>query len=1023
MKVRLLIWLAVAALLVTPSVGTAQQTGEIFGKATDASGAVLPGVTVTLSGPVLLQPIVATTGATGTYRFPQLAIGVYTVKFEMPGFTTVVREGIRIEIGFTAQINATLEVSSVQETVTVLGESPIVDTRDTGRGSRFNQEALQSIPSARDPWVILEQAAGVAMDRSNVGGSQSGQQSNFVARGAAFAQQKWNLDGVDITDMAATGGSPIYFDFDAFDEMQITTGGADVSMQAPGVGVNLVTKSGTDQLRGSTRLFVTDDDFQSVNISDDLRRQGASTGNPIQNLKDYGVEAGGPIVKGRAWIWGSYGKQDIKIGVNGFYKNSAECQAMKAALRADPLAVPVEDTWPCLNPDATELNNYNAKVAVQTFKNNQASMFFNGAEKVRNARDASDLRPLETTYRQMGVSPDLGLGSRWWKTGMPKSYKWTDRQIFTDRFMMEASYAHVGNNFELAPHEDSLRDVQPSFEISTELWGRSYQDIIYVRPTDSLDVTANYFAPGFLKGDHSIKVGVKLRHDEHYTESTFGGMAYARFQNGAPVEAQIYRKGKENRILTNRNFYIQDSYVRGRLTMNVGVRFDYQTDAVDPMLVEASPFNGLATYAGVYKGVTYTGKTFDQLPAISFDGAKALGDQGHAFIDWSPRVGLSFDLTGDGRTIAKFNYSRYVGQLGGNSGMMSVRYNPVVFTFVRYPWVDVNNDQFIQANEIVYTAAPLSWTTGYDHRDPSKTTTTGTVDPDLTSDKTDEIIVSLDRQLGNDFAVGASYIWRKYTNFRTVDRADFGPDNWTAVSWTPTCSAASADCPNVTYYQPTSQIPTNYIYQNVSDFWRGYQGFELTARKRFSGNWQVNGSFSYNDAPMHFDSPAAYAWWQTDSDPTNIESSINGGQFAEQSTTSGIDNVYVNATWIARLSGSYTLPWWKINMAAVLNTRSGYPYIRSVQSPVRPFSAGRINVFLDKRGDERLPNFNSVDFRVDKAFNFANRVRLVPSLEIFNLLNGDTVLAKRGLQTGSNANTISALLAPRVMRFGVRMTW
>src|SRR5512144_2369373 len=343
MKVRFALWLAIAAIVAIPAVSSAQQTGEIFGKVTDSSGAVLPGVNVTLTSPVLLQAETATTTETGSYRFPQLAIGVYTVKFELAGFKTFIREGLRVEIGFNAQINATLEVSAVQETVTVSGESPVVDTRDTSRTTRFNQDALQSIPSARDPWVIIEQSAGVAMDRSNVGGSQSGQQSNFVARGAPMAQQKWNLDGVDITDMAATGGSPVYFDFDAFEEMQISTGGADVSMQSPGVAVNLVTKSGTDQIKGSGRFYVTDDKFQAVNVTNELRMQGATTGNPIQNIKDYGIEAGGPIKKGRAWIWGSYGKQNINVGINNFYKPTPDCQAMKAALKADPLSYSLED--------------------------------------------------------------------------------------------------------------------------------------------------------------------------------------------------------------------------------------------------------------------------------------------------------------------------------------------------------------------------------------------------------------------------------------------------------------------------------------------------------------------------------------------------------------------------------------------------------------------------------------------------------------------------------------------------------
>ncbi len=404
MKARLALVIALA-LIAMAAPGFAQQPGEIFGKVADASGAVMPGVTVTLSGPRLLQPMTAVSSATGTYRFPGLAVGTYAVKFELAGFKTFVRDGIRVEIAANVQINAALEISTVQETVTVSGATPVVDLRDTSKTSRFTQETLQSIPSARDPWVIIEQAAGVAMDRQNVGGSASGQQSNFVARGAAMSQQKWNLDGVDITDMNATGGSPVYFDFDSFEEMQISAGGADVTMQSPGVGVNLVTKSGTDRLKGSGRFYVTDEKFQAVNVTDELRKQGAATGNPIQNIKDYGIEMGGPIKKGRAWFWGSIGKQNVNVGINNFYKSTPECLAMKAT----PLNYSIEQLRGCLNTDQTLLNNYNAKIAVETFKNNQFSFLFNGAEKVRNARDASDLRPEETTYRQMGVTrADLG---------------------------------------------------------------------------------------------------------------------------------------------------------------------------------------------------------------------------------------------------------------------------------------------------------------------------------------------------------------------------------------------------------------------------------------------------------------------------------------------------------------------------------------------------------------------------------------------------------------------------------------
>ena len=293
--------LSLALLLLCAAVAHAQQqTGDIFGKVTDQSGGVLPGVTVTITAPNLLQPLVAVTSETGTYQFPRLAIGTYTVKFELEGFKSVLNQGILVTVGFSAQVNAQMGITALQETITVTGQSPIVDTRDTGTKQTFTNELLQSIPSARDPWVILQQTAGIAMDRENVGGNMSGQQSNYVSRGGNPFNNKWAVDGIDITDMAATGSSPTYYDFDAFEEMTINTGGVDVTQQTGGVGINLVTKSGTDRFKGSSRFYATDESFESQNITDAQRNQGASSGNPIQNIKDYGIEAGGPLKKGRA---------------------------------------------------------------------------------------------------------------------------------------------------------------------------------------------------------------------------------------------------------------------------------------------------------------------------------------------------------------------------------------------------------------------------------------------------------------------------------------------------------------------------------------------------------------------------------------------------------------------------------------------------------------------------------------------------------------------------------------------------
>src|SRR5262249_48747507 len=158
---------------------------------------------------------------------------------------------------------------------------------------------------------------------------------------------------------------------DAFEEITINTGGVDVTQQTGGVGINLVTKSGSDRFRGSSRFYVTDDKTESNNIDDTLRRQGATSGNPIQNIQDYGLEVGGPLKKGRAWIWGSYGKQNIKVGVLGFYKPTADCQALKSTAFA--LTQSIDTINGCLNTDLTTLQTTNLKAEVQLFKGNKIS--------------------------------------------------------------------------------------------------------------------------------------------------------------------------------------------------------------------------------------------------------------------------------------------------------------------------------------------------------------------------------------------------------------------------------------------------------------------------------------------------------------------------------------------------------------------------------------------------------------------------------------------------------------------------
>jgi Carboxypeptidase regulatory-like domain/TonB-dependent Receptor Plug Domain len=1020
MRLRAIV-LALAALFATSSLASAQQqTGEIFGKVTDSSGAVLPGVTVTLSGPVLLQPLTAITSETGTYQFPRLSIGTYTVKFDLAGFKTLVNEGIMVTVGFSAQVNAQMGVSTVQETITVTGASPVVDTKETGTKQTFTNELLQSIPSARDPWVILQQTAGIAMDRENIGGNMSGQQSLYVSRGASTFNNKWSLDGVDITDMNATGASASYYDFDAFEEMTITTGGVDVSQQTSGVGINLVTKSGSDKFRGSSRFYVTDEKFESQNITDAQRLQGASSGNPIQNIKDYGIEVGGPLKKGKAWIWGSFGKQVIDVGVLGFYQPTAACQAFKTSSVA--LASSIEDVNACLNTDETLLQTTNLKAEVQLFKGNKASFFNNFPKKIRNARGADDLHPIETTSRQQAVPSTFGTWG--WSTGPNPTYKFGDQWVVSDRLLMDVQYTHLANNFVLDFHEDSLSTVQPTLIVSTGLNGRSAAQSVFLRPVNSVTFNSNYSMPASFGGDHSFKFGAYWKDAYSYSYSHTGGFATVRYPNETQFNANdcltvargcavdLTRDGLSIYDTPNVAAFVQDTIIHGRATINLGIRYDRMWDKALPASIAANPL-------GMGQG------TVNWLPGIDFQGV----DPGIVFNNFSPRAGVTYDVSGSGKTVVRGNIARYYSQLG--NGNIASTVNPVGSTTLRYPWTDLNNDRVAQANEILASATPLSASTNWSAANPANTVSANSIDPNLKNDFTDEVIVGVDHEIGAGFAVGANYVWRRYGDFQWSDKVGITTADYAAVNFVPasgTCPAAqNAACPQTVYYQPTFTQPTIVRLANVEgDPTKSFNGVELTGRRRLANRWMMNTSFSYNSTLVNFNGfPGSINSTSATStafveDPTN-RTARDGNQFEAPTTGSGLGNVFINAKWLFKISGLYQLPY-AVNVSAFYNARQGYPFMRFVQGPGRLNGAGIPLIVLDPVGESRLPNYQNLDFHVERPVKFGT-VRLVPSLDVFNVSNSNTVQAIRGTQNASNANNIQAVLAPRVVRFGIRVNW
>jgi hypothetical protein len=690
---KALIVLAVLAL--SMSLVAQQRTGNIYGKILDAERNPLPGVTVTLTGPQM-APMTTVTSAVGLYRFVSVAPGnEYVVKAELQGFKTVTQGNVIVTIGGNSEINLIMEVGKLEEQVTVTATTPIVDTKKTAVGAMIDKETMQSLPTARDPWVVMQLAPSIMIDRENVGGNESGQQSGFIGKGDSSSQREsgnqganniWAVDGIDITDPAALGGSALYYDFDMFEELNITTGGAaDVSIQTGGIALNMVTRRGGNKMSLAGRFYLTDNFFQSNNLTDALRFQGVINTNTINSIKDYGFNAGGPLVKDKVWWWGAYGVQDISVNT----------------------IVGAKDT--------TLLANYNFKLNAQLLANNRFEALVTSGAKEKIGRDSSVTRP-EGNHQ---------IGKYHW--GSP-IVKLQDEHVFGNNLYLSLKYSFNDAGFGWTPvpdpdtiypivYDSALATYVPYTSGMNHSWGSYYVG----RPRNNYQITASYFNDSLLGMSHEIKVGAEYsnKHQTYHT-GNYQGYDITRDYNSLQLDVNadgtrtvaemanwnrvvMYRSNDGDSIANQYAAYIQDTITKGNFTLSLGLRYDLQV-----------PSSGSYTRTAIYGGQTAWDTVFDTsttavlegiLPDNTIEATKGEnklldgGTHAYSWSTWSPRIGLTWDIFGTGKTVAKLALSQY----GDVMGVGWFAISPVgTGGGLRYWWNDTNADKKMQLTEMYW---------------------------------------------------------------------------------------------------------------------------------------------------------------------------------------------------------------------------------------------------------------------------------------------------------------------------------
>lgn len=918
--------------------GAAAPAG-IVGQVTDETGAALPGVTVTATGPALQVPqVVAVTDAQGDFRLVPLPIGAYTVVYELPGFATIRRENVRLTVGFIARLDQALAVGTLVESVTVSGASPVVDVSSTATRTELNHEELQVLPTTRDGLkALVGQVPGVRPTTLEVG--MSGLGEAVVPRTYGQVGGTWYLIDGQLVTTPSGGNRGAHVDFNAIEAARVQTMSSNAEMPNRGIMVDTVLKSGGNNFHGSATFFRTGSALESNNVDDGLRAAGISAPPRLHQQTDASWNLGGRIVRDKVWFF-----------VDATYKSTERDVLDAFHPDGTPVVLPTKQTFYVgkLSYQMTPGNRFSAFIHKSASSTTSGASRLVAAESRRTSDGAADVSNIQwqglrgdslVMSVQHGVWDFLNTYDGW----APGKVATTD--VTTLRVTGDALDQGRANN-EFRHHTKAVVS-----------WHRS----------------------DFLRGTHEFKAGF----DHIFSwlsdrrESRRSGNYQLRFDNGAPFQIATYNYPVEPR---NDNRYIgvyaQDSWtIARRLTLNVGVRVARDNSYAPEQCRVAGDFAAAECWPTVQMTV---------------------------FNSVAPRLHAALDLFGDGQTVVKGGWGRFVHMRENIPELTDTNRNNATTTTWR--WRDLNGNRDYDAGEVDLNpnGADFQGITG---------TTDAVPNPNEKQPKTDEFSLTLERELTADWGVRVTGLYVRKSNqhrlqeiYRPYDaynipitNPDPGPDG----------VLRTADDPGtmITYYDYPANLAgrqfagTMLINDDRAE--SNYKTIEVAGTKRLSRGWQVMAAYTATKSDVPF-SRAAY-------DP-QAPNNPNGEIFTANHTWD----------WLAKISGAYTFPFGIIGSANFYH-QSGDPQARQAR-----FTGGRqiqaLVVNVEPLGSIRLPNVNLLDLRAAKRINLGGGRALEVRADVFNAANVNTTTS-RVLRSGPDYLRVQAIVPPRVVQFGATFTF